>query len=103
MSRNNREFWVRQFAIDEMEIRAADAAGLDADSNFSRPRDWVWQLLEDEERLAYAAQNHAKHQMRPGQWTLYALSAIRLPLRKSRDLPGVEGRNFAQQDCNIFL
>jgi hypothetical protein len=87
MSRNDRDFWVGQFAIDEMEIRAADAAGLDADPNFSRPRERDWQLLEDE-RLAYAAQNHAKHQMHPGQWTLYALSAIRSPLRKSRDLPG---------------
>src|SRR5262249_36259633 len=60
MPRNDRKLWVGQFAVDQMEIRPADPAGFDPDTNFARPRDRVRQLLEDE-RLAYVVQNHAKH------------------------------------------
>jgi hypothetical protein len=38
MARDNRQLWVRQLAIDDMQIRAADAAGGHLHSNLARPR-----------------------------------------------------------------
>ena len=38
MSRNNRQFRIGQFAIDDMEIGAADAASADTNANFAAAR-----------------------------------------------------------------
>jgi hypothetical protein len=38
MARDDRQPRVRQFAVDHMQIGAADTAGLDLDEDLARPR-----------------------------------------------------------------
>ena len=65
MAGNDWEFWVRQFAIDNMKISAADATGFDAEK-FAISRDTVRKFFEDERRTNFA-QDHAKHCKLPGE------------------------------------
>src|SRR5579875_854178 len=60
MTRNDGEFWVRQFAIHDMQIRPADAASFNPDANLARPWNGIWQFLEDERRAGFV-EDHAKH------------------------------------------
>ena len=48
MSRNDGQVGVRQFAVDDMEIGAADAARLDPQSNLARSRLRLRPLFHDE-------------------------------------------------------
>jgi hypothetical protein len=60
MSENEREFWLRQFAIDDVQIRPANRAGGDADEKLvrarSRRQDIPWR-----ERLANFFEHHCAH------------------------------------------
>src|SRR3984885_12521858 len=48
MSRQNGKLWIRQFAVDDGEIGAADAASLDAHANLARSGRRLSPLLHDE-------------------------------------------------------
>ena len=58
--RHDRQLGVRQLAVDDMQIGAADAAGLDPQSDFARPRLGLGPLLHDE-LLAGPPQHHRAH------------------------------------------
>ena len=60
VSRHDRRLGVRQFAVDDMQIGAADAAGLDPQPRFARPRLGLGALLHDE-LLAGPPQHHRAH------------------------------------------
>ncbi len=58
--RHDRQFGIGQFAIDDMQVGAADAAGFDANENL--PRSWlgIGTLLHDK-RLAGSPEDHGAH------------------------------------------
>jgi hypothetical protein len=60
MPRHDRQLWVRQIAVDHVQVGAADAAGLDRQPNLARPRVGLGPLL-DREPLAGPPQNHRAH------------------------------------------
>ena len=61
MSRHNGKLGIRQFAVDDVEIGAADAASLDAHANLARSGQGVRPLLHHEP-LVRPMQDHGAHQ-----------------------------------------
>jgi hypothetical protein len=60
VTRDEREFWVWQFAINDVQIRAAHSAGIDSDQDLVRCRYGNRQFPEDES-LSWLFQNHGSH------------------------------------------
>jgi hypothetical protein len=54
------QFWVRQFAVDDVEIGAANAAGLDTNADFTGAWSGIGQFLEDQ-RATWFVECHSKH------------------------------------------
>ena len=48
VARHDRKLGVRQLAVDDMQVGAADAAGLDLNADLPRPGRWVGPLLHRE-------------------------------------------------------
>ena len=60
VSENQRQFWLRQFAINDVQIRPANRAGGDADENLIRRR-LRCSDLSRYERLADFFEQHRAH------------------------------------------
>ena len=60
MTRDDRQPRLGQLTIDDMEIGAADRAGLDAHENFVRARNGCWPFLR-RQRLPDPMQHHRSH------------------------------------------
>ena len=60
VSRHDRQFRIGQFAVDDMQIGAADAAGLDPNANLARTRRRVGPLLHLEP-LMRPVEDHGAH------------------------------------------
>jgi hypothetical protein len=60
MSWDQWQLWMRQLAIDDMEVRSADGAGFDANEDFSRRWRWVGQFCLFQ-RTSCFDENHRAH------------------------------------------
>jgi hypothetical protein len=60
VSGNDGQLWVGQFAVDNVEIGPADAAGFNPDAHLAGPGDRIGQFLEDQ-RGTGLVEHHAKH------------------------------------------
>ena len=61
VARNDRQFWVRQFAVNDVKIRPADAASLDPDAQLARARNGIRQFLEHKRRAFRAGPCRTSH------------------------------------------
>lgn len=63
MAGDDRKPWIRQFTIDNMEIRPADAAGGHGDADLAAAGNWIGPLLPFE-READLGEHHRMHAKR---------------------------------------
>jgi hypothetical protein len=61
MAWNHRAFWVGQLAIDDVQVGAADGAGMDADQHLMRARAGHEMLGVQPEGGVGAVENHCTH------------------------------------------
>ncbi len=98
MARHNRRLDVGQFAVDHVQVGAADAAGLDPHANLPRPGHRIRPLLH-REPLAGPLQNHGVHGVETiARWRGAELAASRKARQKSLDRLYCLGLSFPPKE-----
>src|SRR5438105_6892799 len=60
MAKNQRQLWIRQFAIDDVEVGATDRAVRNANEQLTRGQRWLWNVAQNE-RCSGSLENHRAH------------------------------------------